>query len=1568
MKKRFLSLVVLFALLVSAASVSVGAENMSSEVTALRIAILEDPALHREGNAPYDASAIRALFQSRGHQADLLNMEEFATTDLMNRSAYDLVYLPSGAAFPAVCAANLKTFFAEGGKIITSGGFAFSDPIYPEDGGEEVHGSAAYVHSESKSTSPCLYKRLNANQFRDGGSYTLRIQIKSQNISTDSGLAHASVYIYGASDKLLSWRDFATYTSGSTDWTLKTYQFVVPGSAEYVDIRLGLYISSGDMAYDDLQIESADGKTVFSEDFENGINDWARMQAGSGTRFEVGEGVLQASDFCTYMQNDSTSGETGVAYDITKAVRKNADAEVSYEEKCGGIAPADGGINGAVIRLYSGETEKAEIPVCAASGTAGWHRRKASAHIGDVDFDRAELVFTLKGSSGVLWIDSPALTCGETKWTEADDPDPDYFGGAYKRGRDKEAMLLGSVEPISAGDQLFYGPDEIPIFDIETVFAGGVRVAGAEGQAVFPNGETVLTGSDISGFSAVTVTGHNRGRWQPLLEVYDTLGQKVGTAAAIFTVFNTPSDYGALGSIQTWNGYSGTSIAFFGVTSQDLFAEGNDALRDGLVKLAEHLCSDAKLCCVTNSYDCYRKGETPKMTIGVENHSKETQSVTVVTDIVSEDTGETVYTSSSDGKIVPGKRKYFRTTWADASLEDDFYEVRVRVEQNGRTVDRFETGFVVWKDDVVRNGPKYRYHDNYIHLVQEDGTEKAVYANGVDEGGPFIMEDQTPLIWRRDFQGRADAGILIYETLQQYRGYGDYSAVFATAGSFEVHMRKVDAAVYLSQRYGQIYMMGMLLGQNSAVGDAQLEEDKEFIRTMAARYKDVPGVIFYLNGDLILKMSSDTDPLFRDYLKERYGTDEAFQNAWNTAKTIDEMSFDTAYAFNGTGWTDTKAYDQNVFRTKLLNRWTTELTKVAKEAGGEEKAVVCEFYAWPSEGADVPYGIGGLTYSNTGFFDKLPIFSQTLAYADQRWQGKSMGIGETNKRTHPLFTDTLDYYQSDSYTHARAYFFTTYYTTLAMGGNHHQTWCWKDETKYVFPWGLNTVYESVPKDSFYWLRNSNLVTSGIEPVYTTPSVAIVTPDSTRMAGSRGWYLGHYNAVDAIHILQGTLCDRILTLNECNFDIPEGVKVLLYPSAYTVPDDVYEKLLSFVRNGGVLYLSGDPSYDPVSRKRTLESRLKELTGVSSEQVVYPGNDQAGAALTYTDGTHTRSGYPNVRVRLDGAEAVYSAEDGTPVITRYRLGSGTVFYSSDPFENNTTADSFRDDVEIYRLALAAANVETAPLTASTASIKTFVTDLKDGGTFRQVLNTSAADVRLEYRAANGQTIEFRLGAYMSAFFREDADGKLTSSMVGGNLSADGERVLTNSAIAQTVSLDGKDLAESSRMLILPTTKGSFRWKTSADGSLLRVVSCQVFGNTITEGTPVPFQYDASTGFMSFDVEDSLKNRIYLVTGSGAEDLTAARQAVCGLLNASVRLSEPEPEPETPSDPSIPIAIGAGAGIIVLTGLTTVLVMKKKNYGSSGKPEEGDKPEDKTEPSEGPEGEEGERPEKQDDELTN
>ncbi|HPE94776.1 MAG TPA: beta-galactosidase trimerization domain-containing protein, partial [Bacillota bacterium] len=927
---------------------------------------------------------------------------------------------------------------------------------------------------------------------------------------------------------------------------------------------------------------------------------------------------------------------------------------------------------------------------------------------------------------------------------------------------------------------------------------------------------------------------------------------------------------GALGTLNTWNGYEGAAIGFFGVNNVDLFAEGNDTLRAGLAGLAKALCETTYICSAENKYDCYKQGEKPNIAVSVENLSDTVESATASVVITAEDTGAQVFSDTNTVKIRPGVRRAMSFNWSDCEkFEDDFYYVHIALYgEDGEVIDEYTTGFAVWCDEVIANGPAYTYHDNYIHLVGDDKTETAIYASGVDDGANlFINEDQTPLAWLEDFERRQDAGLYIYENLQQYLVYGDFKFIFASDTSLEKHMRTVDCVVYLAQRYNQIYMMGLAIGNDTAAVD-ETEKVCEFVKTFAERYKDVPGIIFYLNGDLVCEPDSTANDAFRSYLKARYGTDDVLRDVWNeSSASLESVKYDTSYSFGGSGWNDVKAYDQNVFRTALIKEWCTALEDEIDSVTGGSKLILCEFYSWPYQSVDVPCSIGDLGYSNIGYFESTEKFPQTIAYSDQRWQGKSLGIGETNKRTNPLYSDTQSYYESSGYEYARGFFFTTYYTTYALGGNHYQLWCFNDESKYTFSWGMNTGGEHSARDLFYWMRNANFITRSSEPVYETPSVAFVTADSTRLSGSSSSYSNHYAVINALNIAQLTLTDNILTLNESNFDIPDGVEVIFYPLCYTMPDDVYEKLLSWVKDGGTLYISGDFAYDALTRERSNGDRLTELAGVNAERVKYAGTDVSGSAVSYSNGTYQRSGKPNVILTAAGASAVYSTDDGTPVITQYALGNGKVIYNSDPIELFTSESTVQANVALYSYVLSAGNISGSALTCTAPCVlKQFRLPLADGGSFVTVVNSSTENVKAEYVSGN-DTYSFSVDASGAGWMRFTSDGSLFAVMYNGKLGMNGSAFINNGTFAAISSLDGLGLTVSKAIAVMPQASGKFSLVSKADWENISVCYGQLYGGKYISGGALA--YTLQDGCISFSVPDNAVNCFVIICESGSED---------------------------------------------------------------------------------------------------
>lgn len=1025
-------------------------------------------------------------------------------------------------------------------------------------------------------------------------------------------------------------------------------------------------------------------------------------------------------------------------------------------------------------------------------------------------------------------------------------------------------QLLGSNAPLYAQDQLRFDPSQMPIFDEEHYFEYGTSIRPAEDQAVFEGELSVSADRVIEGYSAITTTGNYRGRWQPLIYAYDPVGTRIGTVGAIFRIYSQPSNDGYHGMFPTWENYRGTSIAFFGVTSHDLIAQGNDNLRQGFVKLADVLMADTYIASIENKYDNYKQGEAPEFDIYVENGSVATQSGTVELDVIAEDTGDIVAKLTAPYCVNPKSRQTVHVTWDVSAFDDDFYQVNARVlTADAVVIDRYQTGFSVWNDAVIAQGPQYIYEDNYIKLKQPDGTYKTIFATGVDDGGNlFINEDQTPLVWKQEFIHRQDTGMYIYECLQQYRNAGDFAHLFASAESLEKHYRTVDNVVYLAQKYGQIYMMGIAIGDDVSANGNNLEKIAQDVAYIADRYQSVPGLIYYLNGDLTCRITNAKNKQdFNDFLANRYGNSNNLNKAWGTFDLeLGKVDLDAEYSYNGTGWSDVKAQDINLFKTTLITRWTSRLLQAIRSADPSEKAVLCEFYSWPAESVDIPLGLGDMTYSNIGFFQTRQEFTQTLAYSDQRFQGKGFGIGETGRRTHPSFSASELIYRSASYEESRDFFFTGLISSFAMGGNHYQQWCWNDESKYVFPWGMNFTGDKAPRDLYYWFRNTNFVLKQAQPVYEVPEVAIILPDSTRSSGSEIWFGGHYGSINALNYLQGTNVGSILTLNESNLVIDPNIKVIFYPMAFTMPQNVYDALKPWVEQGGTLYISGDFTYDPLYRTRDYEHRLEELAGVRSTAVNYAGLDSSDYGEgDYSDGTYHRFGKACLDLELAGATALYQDLMGRPIITQHSLGSGTVVYSCDPLEYNASNTMYDENVALYSQVLAVANIKTDWVHTEQGSVKLFRQALNDGGYFYELLNVNEESATGTL-TTDTHSYDFQVKPGNADYLKESVDGKLTAVLHDGLLFRDGSKLLENNAYAHVTTMDNMDLALSRRVVVMPQQTGRFSLYSQVNWQDLSVRIGQIENGCWVDMGPVQFVH--KDGYITFDVMPNMVNGIILI----------------------------------------------------------------------------------------------------------
>ncbi|MGB8478931.1 MAG: hypothetical protein WCE63_08825 [Acidobacteriaceae bacterium] len=76
---------------------------------------------------------------SETHQVTFLSAEQLADARQFNRSAFDLLVLPYGESFPLPALPTVESFLADGGDLLTTGGYAFQSPLVPTTNGWEFY-------------------------------------------------------------------------------------------------------------------------------------------------------------------------------------------------------------------------------------------------------------------------------------------------------------------------------------------------------------------------------------------------------------------------------------------------------------------------------------------------------------------------------------------------------------------------------------------------------------------------------------------------------------------------------------------------------------------------------------------------------------------------------------------------------------------------------------------------------------------------------------------------------------------------------------------------------------------------------------------------------------------------------------------------------------------------------------------------------------------------------------------------------------------------------------------------------------------------------------------------------------------------------------------------------------------------------------------------------------------------------------------------------------------------------------------------------------------------------------
>jgi hypothetical protein len=469
-----------------------------------------------------------------------------------------------------------------------------------------------------------------------------------------------------------------------------------------------------------------------------------------------------------------------------------------------------------------------------------------------------------------------------------------------------EHNLLNTRYGHTVGDGMSVYDEQVGVFDPDFSLERVTYALANSDQSVISKDTTVgcsLSGYAASGFfgngNAVFADAH--ARRIPLMYGYDKYGRNRGSIGAII--------YNYKGTFES------SAWGFFGVTNEDLFTKNHAGMGEAFVDTVVHMLTKTFICSVTTNYACYRQGEGVLISADVANYGKQDRelSVKVLVGSGEDRLDQVVFTRELDMTLKAKENRTINIEWEPGSFRSDFYTVVVEVYLDNHLWDTENTGFVVWDENIIRCGPKITYKDNYFTI---DGRNTLIFAVK-SAGFQFASPLESPLNWARELKHMRDNGINAFEIIHLSGFMDDLTSPDETV------MRKLDALVQLSQKYGVVYKIGVFDWVSIVQTDKQMQERLQWVEFLAKRYEGVSGIMFDLMGDIpLIDLNDMSQPqlmrAFTEFVEEKYPSIAERQEIWGRTSG--------PYPMESSGLTfeiaDTRMADLLSFRNNLFSEWT----------------------------------------------------------------------------------------------------------------------------------------------------------------------------------------------------------------------------------------------------------------------------------------------------------------------------------------------------------------------------------------------------------------------------------------------------------------------------------------------------------------------------------------------------------------------------------------------------------------------------------------------------------------------
>lgn len=908
----------------------------------------------------------------------------------------------------------------------------------------------------------------------------------------------------------------------------------------------------------------------------------------------------------------------------------------------------------------------------------------------------------------------------------------------------------------AAGDSLRLRDEQIAVFDPTCRFR---RVASFGKDEDSPLGGRVWSeAASLDGFPATALLGSNNpvfplphARWYPLVTARDRYGRSRGGVFSLVLHHDGP--------------YRGSAWAFSGVTGEDLFGADRPAMRETLVRTIRAMRERVFLTTAET------RESPPRLLCGVANYASGERRVEL-------------RLSGGDGvsrrtlRLAPG-----RTTRIEWPLEPSvagrsrYEELVLSLLRPGLFNDRLTVGREA-RPSPARSrtdGVSVDFDGGYLHW-----NGRPSFLLGTNQTGiVWFSPREGPAAWAKDLSRMRDHGLRVLRVLhfspfaaRGFEGVGGHSALDLARRPSGRLVDRTDDLVAACRRHGVALVLTLHDWLPVELSDEELAAQRTWARFWAARYRDEPHVLFDIQNEPMQPRAYEGarwQARWNEFLGARYGGDAALREAWGRFAPSERLG-EIPLAPAETAWDDPRARDHGLFRASLLERWIEANLAGVRDSGS--RAPVTLGYIQMARAADKWLPSARLDFHDTHYHGPVDGLAPVLKLTDHRWRGQSLSLGEFGAwDAHQA--RAAGRYAEESLS-ARLHFLAATHLTFGFGGCLAASWDLEDLEDCIFPWGLSSANDEVPRDWLFTYRNAALLFSFLEPRVELPALWLVLPDSHRL-GADGRRVDAALERAARYLLAchadfGVIPESFLDA------LPPAARCLFWPVPWCPDDATFGAVERFVRRGGTLYLSGEVGYDE-NRRPTRTGRYARL-----------GLEPVEPAAPFATGPLRPSRLVDARVER-----------------------GRVFFAPRPPE--AASDEARG-VELYRRVVSASGVVRHALDPPDPRTIVASVPLAGGGRAAVLWRGEPAEEPRRYSMrVGGSDVSLELRGRRTGLVELDRDGRVVAIEGSGELRSGDTPIARASAHAILRSLDGGPLARAKCILVLPTGAGRLEFPVSS-----------------------------------------------------------------------------------------------------------------------------------------------------------